>query len=371
MPYERENIRQLQAYTPGEQPQQQRVIKLNTNENPYPPSQAVLDAISHVTAEQLRRYPPPSAVSFRQTAARVHGLHPDQIIATNGGDELLRLAITVFCEPQPDGPGGLGIGEPSYSLYPVLAKTHNTSVTRVSLNDDFSLPDNFADALNEAGCRLAMIVNPHAPSGRLQPLEQIEAVARAFNGVLLVDEAYVDFATSDATALLDESRGLDNVLLLRTLSKGYSLAGLRFGYGMGHHGIIAALHKARDSYNVDMLAQAAAVAALENREVARKTWQAVIEERGRLTAELTARGFFVYPSQSNFVLAVPGAAKDASGKAATHPTTKVDAKTIYETLKQQAIFVRYFQQERLEDKLRITVGAPAENDALLAALDQL
>lgn len=371
MAYERDNIRELEAYAPGEQPQQQRVVKLNTNENPYPPNQMVLDAVARVSAEQLRRYPPPSAVSFRQIAGGVHGLHPDQIIATNGGDELLRLAITVFCEPSPTGPGGLGIAEPSYSLYPVLAKTHNTSVTRVELNDDFSLPDNFADALNDAGCRLAMIVNPHAPSGRLQPLEQIKAIARAFNGVLLVDEAYVDFAESSSVALLDESAGLDNVLLLRTLSKGYSLAGLRFGYGMGHHGVIAAMHKARDSYNVDILAQAAACAALESRAEAAKTWEAVIAERARMAGELTSRGFFVYPSQSNFVLAVPGGAAKAGSEAANHPSAKISAASIYETLKQQAIFVRYFSQARLADKLRITIGTPQENDALLEAIDNL
>ncbi|MFW6032394.1 MAG: histidinol-phosphate transaminase [Phycisphaeraceae bacterium] len=357
MPYERENIRKLAAYAPGEQPQTARVVKLNTNENPYPPAPAVLEAIRNVPAEALRRYPPPLAEPFREAAARVHQLSPEQVIATNGGDELLRLVITVFCEPGGGtAAGGLGVAEPSYSLYPVLAAIHDTPITRIPLGEDFSLPDHFADRLNTAECRLAMIVNPHAPSGRLQPLDQLEAIAREFHGVLVIDEAYVDFAERDALALLDPARGLDNVLLLRSLSKGYSLAGLRFGYGLGHPNLIAALDKARDSYNTDILSQAAAVAALESREVAREGWQKVIAERDRLMARLCELDWqVVYPSQTNFVLAVPPA--DGPG-----------AQAIYESLKQQGIFVRWFDQGRLRDKLRITVGTPEQNDALLEAL---
>lgn len=355
MPYERPNIERLSAYVPGEQPQTSRVVKLNTNENPYPPAEAVLEAIRAVTPEALRRYPSPQAQTFRETAARAHGLAPEQVIATNGGDELLRLAVTVFCEPSRDGRGGVGTAEPSYSLYPVLAAIHDTPLTRVPLNDDFSLPEDFADRLNDAGCRLAFIVNPHAPSGRLQPLDQLERIARAFRGVLMIDEAYVDFAQRDALPLLDPARGLDNVLLLRSLSKGYSLAGLRFGYGLGAPGLIAAMDKARDSYNTDVLSQAAACAALEARSAAHVSWRQVVSERDRLTAVLTERGWFVYPSQSNFVLATP-------------PADGPDARSLYESLKREGIFVRYFDQDRLRDKLRITVGTPGQNDALLQAL---
>ncbi len=358
MAYERDNIRQLEAYTPGEQPQRLRVVKLNTNENPYPPSDAVMTAIHTLDAERLRRYPPPMADGFRAIAAKVHGLSPLQVIATNGGDELLRLAVTVFCEPalgRSEGTlaGGLGVVEPSYSLYPVLAAIQATPIVPVPLDEDFSLPADTARRWNDAGCRAAFIVNPHAPSGRLESLDALRQLARDFRGVLLIDEAYVDFAQRDALPLLVE--GLPNVLLLRSLSKGYSLAGLRFGYGLGAAGLVAALHKARDSYNVDALAQAAAEAALQSRDAAGLTWDKVRSERDRVTSQLQRRGCLVYPSQSNFVLARPPG----------------DAGAIYRKLADAGIFVRYFDQDRLRDKLRITIGTPEQNDALLAALDQL
>ena len=370
MPYERDNIRALSAYTPGEQPQEAKVVKLNTNENPYPPSGAVLEAVRDVTADQLRRYPPPSADRFRRASAAAHGLTPDHVVATNGGDELLRLAITVFCDPRSTGSvsgttrvsstsGGLGVAEPSYSLYPVLADIHDTPIVRVPLREDWSLADDFASKVLAAGCRLAIVVNPHAPSGRLEPVDRLRAFAEQMRGkaVLMVDEAYVDFSERDALALLDPKFNLDNVLLLRTLSKGYSLAGLRFGYGLAHPSLIAVLNKAKDSYPTDALAQAAATAALEHRDDARKSWKLVIDERARLSAELTKRGYRVYPSQSNFILAVP-------------PTSGArDAKAIYQFLKARSIFVRYFDQDRLRDKLRITVGTREQNDALLAGLD--
>ncbi|WP_437675719.1 histidinol-phosphate transaminase [Sorangium sp. So ce131] len=352
MVYERDNIHRLTPYTPGEQPLVADVVKLNTNENPYPPPRAVLEAIHEVSADQLRRYPPPTAQQFRETAAKLHGLSPEQVIATNGGDELLRMAITVYCEP-----GGRGLGEtyPTYSLYDVLAGIHGTTVSQVPLDEDWSVPEDFAAQLNDRGCRLALLVNPHAPSGRLEPLDKLERVARAFRGVLLIDEAYVDFAESDAIPLLDPARGLDNVLLLRTLSKGYSLAGLRFGYGLGHPRIIEALDKARDSYNTDVLSQAAAVAALRSRDEARESWKKVIAERTRLTAALAARGFTVAPSQSNFVLAAP-------------PKGGLSAQALYRALHDRNIFVRYWDAPRIHDRLRITVGTPEQNDALLAAI---
>lgn len=356
MPYERPNISAMAGYTPGEQPASVDVTKLNTNENPYPPCEAVLAAIRSVSAESLRRYPPPLADKFRKAAAKVHGITPEQVIATNGGDELLRLAITVFCDPQRDGGGrGVGVAEPSYSLYPVLADIQDAKITRVPLREDWTLPDDFAQQLNSAGCGLAIVVNPHAPSGTLEPLDRLERIARAFKGVLLVDEAYVDFASRDAVPLLDRTRGLNNVLLLRSMSKGYSLAGLRFGYGMGHAGLIDALNKAKDSYNTDALSQAAATAALEHRDEAARTWRAVIVERDRVTQALKGRGYRVVPSESNFILATP-------------PAKGPDARTIYQSLKERGIFVRYFDQDRLRDKLRITIGTPEQNDRLLAAI---
>jgi histidinol-phosphate aminotransferase len=357
MAYERDHFRELTAYAPGEQPQRMRVVKLNTNENPCPPTDAVMQAIRSLDPERLRRYPPPTADGVRTAAARVHGVAPEQVIVTNGGDELLRLAVTVFCEPGASGrPGGLGVAEPSYSLYPVLAAIHATPVTAVALGDDFELPADAAARWNDAGCRAAFIVNPHAPSGRLESLDLLRSLAGTFRGVLLIDEAYMDFAEHDALDLVRE--GLPNVLLLRSLSKGYSLAGLRVGYGVGSAELIGVLQKARDSYNVDALAQAAAEAALASRDEAARSWALVISERGRVTGQLQQRGFTVCPSQSNFVLATPGPGG-------------LDAPTIYRRLADTGIFVRYFDQDRLRDKLRITIGTPEQNDELLKALDTL
>jgi len=360
MPYELENIHGMEAYSPGEQPPpgSDSPVKLNTNENPLPPAKEVLEAIREVDGELLRRYPPPTALDCRFAAAKAHGLSADQVIFTNGGDELLRLAVTVFCQSRgagPDGAGGVGVAQPSYSLYPVLANIHNTPLTRISLGDDFALPDDFADRLNAAQCRLALVVNPHAPSGRLEPLARLEAVARQFEGVLLIDEAYVDFASCDGLALLGSESGLDNVLLLRSLSKGYSLAGLRCGYGLGHPNLIAALDKARDSYNLDIFCQRAAVAALTHRDKAAESWAMVIGERNRLSNELSDRGYWVFPSESNFLLVQP----------------VQNARSVYHSLKAAGILVRYFDQDGLDDKLRITIGTRDQNDAMIEALSNV
>lgn len=354
MVYERESLRNVQGYLPGKQPlAEQRVVKLNTNENPYPPCAAVMEALARVPADALRRYPPPLADEFRVAAARIHDLVPDQVIAVNGGDELLRLAISTFVEPGHP----IGVFEPSYSLYPVLASLQGSPVYALPLASDWSVPDDAAEALNAARVPLTFLVNPHAPSGTLLPVAEVARLAAALDGVLLVDEAYVDFVdpdrAHDATMLVRRFR---NVLLLRTLSKGYSLAGLRFGYGLGDVGLITPmLTKTRDSYNVDAVAQRLATVALEHRDEAGRTWQSVRAERARMTASLGGLGFDVASSQSNFVLV-------------TVPPASGQAQTIERALEARGVLVRYFDQPRLRDKLRITIGTPEENDALLAAL---
>ena len=356
MAYERDNIRSLSPYVPGEQPVDTKIVKLNTNENPYPPVPGVLEAIAGVGPDALRRYPSPTADTFRRIAAEVHDLEPDQVIATNGGDELLRLALTVFCDPNGDqGAGGIGETWPTYSLYDVLARIHDTPIVRVPLEDDWAIPQDFASKLNDAGCRLALIVSPHAPSGRYESSDRLRQIATEFKGVLLVDEAYVDFARHDALDLVRGGEAMDNVLLLRTLSKGYSLAGLRFGYGLGHRNLIETLDKARDSYNTDALSQAAAVAALNGREQARSSCEKVVQERRRVGDELARLGWWVWPSDSNFILAKP-------------PESGENALETYESLKREGVFVRYFDQDRLRDKLRITIGTPDQNDTLLRVL---
>jgi histidinol-phosphate aminotransferase len=355
--YERENIQKMAGYTPGEQPTTSDVIKLNTNENPYPPTQTVMEALHSIGPEMLRRYPSPTAQEFRASAAQIHGLEPENVIAVNGGDELLRLVITTFVDPcRP-----VGVAEPSYSLYPVLAAIHDCPVVRVPLQEDWSIPHDFGHRMNQAGVKLAILVNPHAPSGRLTSVEQLEAIAEEIKGVLLIDEAYVDFVAPelehDAVKLV---RKYPNVLILRTMSKGYSLAGLRFGYGLGAKSLIEPmLAKTKDSYNVDAVAQRLAVAAVKSRDEAAKTWQAVRSERKRVIEQLRELSLTCPLSQSNFILArVP---EEVGG----------GARAIYEALKARGILVRYFDQDRLRDKLRITIGKPEENDALLAALREM
>jgi histidinol-phosphate aminotransferase len=355
MNYERDNIRRMHGYSSGEQPDSDDVIKLNTNENPYPPAPAVAAALKSFDVGALRRYPQPTADRFRALVAQRYGVSTDQVIATNGGDELLRMAFTTFL----DAGDVFGTTDPSYSLYPVLAQIQSCPVVTLSLTDDWNLPRDFATQMNDAGARLVCIVNPHAPTGVLADADVIGNIANEFNGVLLIDEAYVDFVDP---ALRHDSinmvRAFDNVLLLRTLSKGYSLAGLRFGYGIGSRNLIEPmLTKTRDSYNIDAIAQTLACAAFADRSYAADTWARVRNERRRLRDALRSRGFTVPASQTNFLLAsVP-------------LECRLTAAALYAALKQRGVLVRYFDAPRLDDKLRITIGDPAQNDRLLAALD--
>ncbi len=356
MSYERPNIAQMQGYTWGEQPADARTLKLNTNENPYPPSPAVGQALRTFDADLLRRYPQPTADPFRDLVAAHFGLERQQILVTNGGDELLRLAFTTFLSPgQP-----FATAAPSYSLYPVLAAVADAPVLNIPLDDHWQLPDDFVAQLNSAGAGLCALVNPHAPSGVLMPLAQLEAVADEFDGVLLIDEAYVDFVDPDAaqetTALLQAH---DNVLLLRTLSKGYALAGLRLGWGMGAASLIEPmLTKTRDSYNINAVTQALAAAAFADQAHARDSWTRVRNERARLADALAELGFTMPTSQSNFLLAYAPASVPA-------------AETLYLGLKARGILVRWFNQPRLRDALRISIGTPEENDRLLSVLREL
>jgi histidinol-phosphate aminotransferase len=355
MGYERANIAAMHGYVPGKQPTSPDAIKLNTNENPYPPCAAVLQALAAVPAEALRRYPPPSADGFRAAAAALHGVAVEQVVAVNGGDELLRLAIATFVEPG----APIGIVDPSYSLYPVLAQAHGSPVVRADAEADGAAPADLAQRMNRAGVKLLLLVNPHAPTGRLEPAARIAQIARDFEGVLLVDEAYVDFVDPaighDVVSLIARH---DNLLLLRTLSKGYSLAGLRFGYGLGQASLIAPmLWKTRDSYNVDAVAQRLATAALEHRDEAAETWKKVRAERARVQAALASLGFRCGDSQSNFLLA-----RAPSG---------ASAPALQQALEQRGVLVRYFAEPRLLDALRVTIGTVEQNDRLLRELAAL
>lgn len=337
-------VQQMDGYVPGEQPGPgERIVKLNTNENPFPPSPRVMQAIRELSPEMLRRYPSPTAESFRRAAAKALAVTPDMVIAGNGSDDLLNIATRAFT-----GRGGtLAYPEPTYSLYPILAHLADAKFVGVPWGAGWALP---TAALLAAKADAIYIVNPNAPSGTAVPTAAVAELAAAFDGLVLIDEAYADFADENCLAL---ARQTQNVLILRTLSKAYGLAGLRFGFGIAAAGIIREMNKVKDSYNCDALAVAAATAAIEDQEYARRTWAYVRDERARMTAELGKLGFVVLPSHANFVLAtVPGGG----------------GRDLYEQLKRQGILIRYFDKPALADKVRITIGTVEQNDALLAAI---
>jgi histidinol-phosphate aminotransferase len=353
MGYFRANIDKARAYEPGFQPRQTDVVKLNTNENAYPPSPAVMEALAQITPEQLRRYPDPVGSSFREAAAQVNGLSPDNIMCCspdnimccNGGDELLTIALRAFC----DKTRPVAYPVPTYSLYPVLANLQNCKAIEVPFDDEFNLPAKLAST----PAAMTIVCNPNAPTGSSVSIDELASLADDLAGVLLVDEAYVDFAPDNAARLVSE---FDNVIVLRSMSKGYGLAGLRFGYAIASSDMMAGLFKVKDSYNVDTVGVALATAAVKDQKYFKEIVEKAKAERSRLTEQLRALGFTVPRSAANFVLAQSNNCK---------------ASEIYEELVRRNIYVRHFSLPGLGDKLRITVGTPEQDDRLISALKEI
>jgi len=347
MSYFRENIEKTEDYVPGFQPEGADVVKLNTNENPYPASPKVLEAIKNVSAERLRRYPEPLGNEFRRAAGEMLGLSPDNIICTNGGDELLTMCFRAFCdESRP-----VAYPVPTYSLYPVLAGLQNCQRVEVGFGAQFGLPDGLVNTY----AALTIVCNPNAPSATFIQPEELFALAKKLKGksILLIDEAYVDFSEANCAGL---AKDFDNVIILRSMSKGYSLAGLRFGYGIACEELIAGLMKVKDSYNADATSVAAATAAIKDQDYFKENIEKVKTERRRLAQTLGELGFTVPASKANFILA---------------QCNDCDASQIYEKLAQRNIYVRYFNLPNLADKLRITVGTKEQNDKLISALEEI
>jgi histidinol-phosphate aminotransferase len=337
-------VRELHPYVPGEQPKIKGLIKLNTNENPYPPSPKVLRAIRGAVDERLRLYPNPSADGLRGKLAKFHRCNVENIIVGNGSDELLALAVRCFVEPGSQ----VQYFAPCYSLYPVLAAIHGAATAVVTLQPDFGLPDKW-----DSKAPLTFVTTPNAPGGRGYATAELETVCRSHEGVFVLDEAYVDFARENAMEL---ALRFPHVLVARTFSKGYSLCFLRIGYMVGHPTLIAALHKIRDSYNVNGIAQIAAAATLDDLPYYRRNFRRVIGTRERLTKELSKLGFEVLPSQANFLFARP---------------PRFPARTWQEKLRAKKILVRWFNHPALEDRLRISIGTETQTDALLRALKSI
>jgi len=347
----------LHPYVPGEQPKIKGLIKLNTNENPYPPSPRVLSAIKEATDGRLRLYPNPTAQSLREKLAKLHRCKPENIIIGNGSDELLAMAVR--CVVQPVYPWTRRIRtlvqffEPSYSLYPVLADIHGAASNPVPLRVDFGSPS-IAELKGgkkwDFKAALTLITTPNAPSGRGYATSDLETLCRAQKGVVVLDEAYVDFANENAMSL-----GLKypHVLVARTFSKAYSLCFQRVGYFVGHPELIGALQKIRDSYNVNGLGQVAALATLDDLPYYKENFRKIISTREWLSNGLTALGFEVLPSQTNFILVVP---------------PRYSAESWLQKLRERKILVRWFKYPSVSKYLRITIGTRKEAEALLVAV---
>jgi histidinol-phosphate aminotransferase len=335
----------MAGYTPGEQPRDGAFIKLNTNENPYPPSPRVLEAVQAAAAgEVLRKYPDPVGTAFRETAGRVLGVDPDGILIGNGSDDILTIVTRTFV-PE----GGLVVSPtPSYLLYRSLAELQGARFQMVPFTADWQLPRPWP----VRGAALTFVPNPNSPSGTRVARSALEVLAEELDGPLLLDEAYVDFADGHA---LDLARRR-NVVVTRSLSKSYALAGIRFGFAVADPALVAELLKVKDSYNCDVLSLAAAAAALEDQEYLRATRTRILATRTRLTAALGELGFTVTPSEANFVWC---------------RRTERPIKPIYEELKKRMILVRYMTYEGYGDGLRISVGSDAEVDRLLEEIRRL
>ncbi|HEX7899474.1 MAG TPA: histidinol-phosphate transaminase [Planctomycetota bacterium] len=349
-------VRSLRAYAPGEQPKIPGLVKLNTNENPYPPSPRVLRAVKAAVDARLRLYPPPAADALRERIARLHGCDVENIVVGNGSDDLLALATRAFVEPCPTrriGKSTVQWFSPSYSLYPVLARAHGATEGHAPLEKDFSFPSLKTLKATKTwrfDAALTFITTPNAPSGRGYGVGELDALCAALKGVVVLDEAYVDFGPEHAMALAFKRA---NTLVMRTFSKSYALCFQRVGYAVGHPDLIGALHKIRDSYNVNGLGQVAALATLDDLPYYRKNLARVVATRERLGRALAARGFDVLPSATNFLLVRP------PGRPAMEWLGQ---------LRLRKILVRWFDTPEIRDYLRITVGTDAEAGALLKAV---
>jgi histidinol-phosphate aminotransferase len=350
----RANIRAMQGYVPGEQYNDPDIIKLNTNENPYPPSPRVFEAIrAALTGDSLRKYPQPLGETFRNAAGRVLGIDPDSILIGNGSDDILTILTRAFV---PEG-GLIASPTPSYILYRNLAAIQGARFETIPFTADWKLGENWPRA------DLAFLPNPNSPSGTVVPADAIEGLAGSVN-VLVLDQAYADFMASGGRKFPDASSGTDvpirgltpparpdNVIITRTLSKSYSLAGIRFGFAIAAPELVRELVKVKDSYNCDVLSLAAATAAIEDQEYFRETRAKILATRTRMAVELAKLGFAVTPSEANFLWC----------------RTTRPMKPMYEELKRRKILVRYMNYDGY-DGLRISVGTDAEIDRLLAEL---
>lgn len=343
------HIQDLHPYVPGEQPQGEGWVKLNTNENPYPPSPKVAGAIA-VEAEKLRLYPEPLSLKLRLAIGARYGLGSANVIIGNGSDNLLDLVTRCYVS----GPGA-GHTVPSYSLYPVVCGMSGQQL--IDLPFDGSMELN-VEAMAATGAKVFFLTNPNAPTGVAFTLAEIEAALQAIDGLLVVDEAYVDFGGETAIPLL---RDYENLIVVRTFSKSYSLAGMRVGYAMASEDIVAMLDRVRDAYNLDRIAQAAALAAFEDFDYFEMQREKVITTREAVRRQFDALGWFSFPSAANFLFTEPVSASGASGAEV--------ASELFNFLKERRILVRYFPNHPLTCAfIRVSIGTDAQMQAFIKGI---
>ncbi|MSR31306.1 MAG: histidinol-phosphate transaminase [Gemmataceae bacterium] len=348
MKWVRPAIREMFAYTPGEQPREPGIIKLNTNENPYPPSPRVFEALkAAVDGDILRKYPDPRGMQFCLAAGKALNIDPDSILIGNGSDDVLTI-LTRSCVPE----NGLAVSlSPSYLLYKTLAEIQGARFATVSFAPGWKLPHPWP----QVDANLTFLANPNSPSGTVVEEAVVLKLAQSLPGALVVDEAYADFAQSNCVTLFQQGRAPENLIITRTLSKSYSLAGIRFGFAVASPALIREFLKVKDSYNCDALSLAAASAAISDQDYLRQTREKILATRARLEASLAELGFLVTPSQGNFVWC-------------RHPVH--DSTSIHLELKNQRILVRLMGYPE-EKGLRISVGSDLEIDRLLEVLQSI
>lgn len=338
----------MHGYVPGEQPRDRVYTKLNTNENPYPPSPRVEAALRGFDFDRLRLYPDPVFLKLRETATTAYGLpSAEWVLAGNGSDDLLTMAVRTFV----DQGGALAHLDPSYSLYPVLAGLQGAKAVPVPLEEDFSMP---ADAARQAaGTSLFFIARPNAPTANGFPMEQVRALCRDYSGIVWIDEAYADFASDNCLALVRE---FENVVVSRTFSKSFSLAGLRLGLAFARPGLISEMMKVKDSYNVSMLTQAAGIAALEDMAYMKQRADEICRTRDWVAAALAELGCQVTPSETNFLFLKP---------------PRFPAGLVSKELRARGFLVRWFDLPRVRDYLRVTVGTEEEMRRFVGAFKEV
>ena len=339
-------IRNVEPYIPGEQPKDRRYVKLNTNENPYPPSPKVAEALRNLDISSLRLYPDPEALELRKALAARHELKPEQIFVGNGSDEVLAFCYLAFM----DGENPAVFPDVTYSFYPVYGAFFQNHCRIVPVRDDFTIP---LEALMQDDGTV-LLTNPNAPTGIGLPLSDIQRVLEANpNYVVIVDEAYVDFGCESAVKLISQ---YENLLVVQTCSKSRSLAGMRVGLAFGCENLIGALNAVKNSFNsytLDRVALAAAQAAVEDKAYFDDTCRAISKTRETAVRKLEDLGFHVLPSQANFVFASHSA---------------VPAEVIFKKLRERGVLVRYFNKPRIDNFLRITIGTDQEMELLAEAL---